>query len=111
MISNIRSRGISTILMLQSEAQLKAFYGQDAVTIVDNCNTYVYMGGSNPEMAEIIGKRANKTPTTILNMPLSKSWIFRRGEEPVFCDNFNLERFEQEKGLCKIDETEQLTEI
>ena len=111
MISNIRSRGISTILMLQSEAQLKAFYGQDAVTIVDNCNTYVYMGGSNPEMAEIIGKRANKTPTTILNMPLSKSWIFRRGEEPVFCDNFNLELFEQEKGLCKIDETEQLTEI
>ena len=71
----------------------------NAQTIIDNCNTYVYMGGSNPHMAEIIAKRADKPATRILNMPLSMSWIFRRGEEPVLCNNFDLEAFEKEKGL------------
>lgn len=101
MISNIRSRGISAMLMVQSEAQLTAGYGDNAQTIIDNCNTYVYMGGSNPALAEIIAKRANKPSTKILNMPLSMSWIFRRGEEPLLCHNFNLEWFENEMGFVK----------
>ncbi len=98
-ISNIRSRGISTMLMLQSEAQLRAGYGDDAQTIVDNCNTYVYMGGSNPQMAEIIAKRANKPASGILNMPLSTSWVFRRGQAPVLCHNFDLNRYEEAIGF------------
>ncbi len=98
-IANIRSRGISAMIMVQSEAQLEAGYGVNAQTIIDNCNTYVYMGGSNPKMADIIAKRADKPATRILNMPLSMSWIFRRGEEPVLCNNFDLEAFEKEKGL------------
>lgn len=97
MIANIRSRGISAMLMVQSESQIQAGYGVHASTIVDNCNTYVYMGGSSPEMAEKIAVRANKTSNTILNMPLEKSWVFRRGQAPVFCDNFDLASFEREK--------------
>ena len=100
-ISNIRSRGISTMIMLQSEAQLRAYYGDDSQTIIDNCNTYVYMGGSNPEQARIVGKRANKMENTILNMPIGKSWVFRRGYEPILCDNFDLEAFQKAKGLVK----------
>ena len=99
MIANIRSRGISAMIMVQSESQLYAGYGDNAQTIIDNCNTYVYMGGSNPKMADVIAKRANKPATRILNMPISMSWIFRRGEEPVLCHNFNLEKFEKEKGF------------
>jgi len=99
MIANIRSRGISAMIMVQSEAQLYAGYNMDAQTIIDNCNTYVYMGGSNPQMADIIAKRANRPAPKILNMPLGMSWIFRRGQEPVFCRNFDLEWFEKEKGF------------
>lgn len=99
MIANIRSRGISAMIMVQSEAQLFAGYDVNAQTIIDNCNTYVYMGGSNPQMADIIAKRANKSPHKILNMPLGTSWIFRRGQEPVFCNNFDLEWFSKEKGF------------
>ncbi len=99
MISNIRSRGISAMLMIQSEAQLKAGYGENAQTIIDNCNTYVYMGGMNPGMAEVIAMRANKPAAQILNMPISHSWIFRRGEKPVLCHNFDLEWFENEVGF------------
>ena len=105
MIANIRSRGISAMIMVQSEAQLFAGYDVNAQTIIDNCNTYVYMGGSNPEMAEKIARRANKTATSILNMPLGKSWIFRRGQEPVLCNNFDLEWFEYEKDFVVETET------
>ncbi len=99
MIANIRSRGISAMLMVQSEAQLQAGYGTNAQTIIDNCNTYVYMGGSDPGQAKAVSLRANKTANSILNMPLSTSWIFRRGEKPVFCHNFDLEWFKKEKGF------------
>lgn len=100
-ISNIRSRGISAMIMVQSEAQLKSGYKEDAQTIVDNCNTYVYMGGSNPEQAENIAKRANKPAHKILNMPIGSSWIFRRGQEPVLCRNFDLEWFMEVKEYEK----------
>jgi len=99
MIANIRSRGISAMLMVQSEAQLEAGYGRDAQTIIDNCNTYVYMGGSNPRMAHIVGERADKPANRILNMPLSTSWIFRRGQEPVLCHNFDIDWFSRVKGF------------
>jgi type IV secretion system protein VirD4 len=110
MIANIRSREISAMLMVQSEAQLWAGYREDAQTIVDNCNTYVYMGGSNPAMAEIIGKRADKPATRILNMDLGMSWIFRRGEAPVLCENFDLERFKAEKFKTVCDKEEPIDE-
>ncbi len=64
------------------------------------------MGGSNPEQARIVGRRANKIDTTILNMPIGKSWIFRRGQEPILCDNFDLEAFRREKGLVKDEQGE-----
>ena len=96
-ISNIRSRGISAMIMIQSEAQLEAGYGCNAQTILDNCNTYVYMGGGDPKQANKIALRANKPIPSILNMPLFTSWIFRRGQEPVLCNNFDLEWFEKEK--------------
>lgn len=94
-ISNIRSRGISAMIMIQSEAQLKAAYDLSAKTIIDNCNTYVYMGGSDPHQAEEIAMRANKPTSMILNMPVFTSWIFRRGQEPMLCSNFDLEWFRQ----------------
>ena len=36
MIASIRSRGISTMLMIQSEAQLEEGYNKDARTIIGN---------------------------------------------------------------------------
>ena len=70
MISNIRSRNISAMIMLQSEEQLRARYGDNAPIIVDNCNTYIYMGGNNPAQADIIARRANKPVDEIINMPV-----------------------------------------
>lgn len=100
MIANIRSRNISAMLMIQSEAQLYAGYQDAAITIIDNCSTLIYMGGGNIGTARSIAERANKTTNTILNMPLGKSWVFRRGEIPQMYDNINLEDFVASRGLC-----------
>lgn len=107
-ISMIRSRGISTMLMIQSESQLRNYYGEDANTIITNCDTYVYMGGSIDQTVDNVARRANCSLEKIFNMPVGTCWVFRRGEKPVFANNFDLEYFEnwkrreiQETGLEK----------
>ena len=90
MISNIRSRKISVMLVLQSLSQLEKGYDKGANTIIDNCDTLLYMGGNDVETAKSIAIRCNKTVQTILRMPLCTSWIFRRGQKPFSCRNFEL---------------------
>lgn len=100
MISNIRSRKISVMIILQSLSQLEASYGRGAHTIADDCDTLIYMGGNDPETAYQIAIRCNKTTQTVLHMPLCSSWIFRRGEKPFMCRNLELDDYlKTRKGL------------
>lgn len=99
MVSNIRSRKISVMLILQSLSQLEQSYGKSAHTIVDDCDTLIYMGGNDPETAHQIAIRCNKTTQTILHMPLCSSWIFRRGEMPFMCKNLELDDYIGEKNI------------
>ena len=57
MIASIRSRGISTMLMIQAESQLTENYGYDGKTIIGNCDTYVYLGGNDIETAKAVAER------------------------------------------------------
>ena len=75
-ISNIRSRNISTMLMIQDIAQLKATYGESASTIISNCANILYLGGTY-ESANMFSKWANKAPHEFLNLPLDTGWLFR----------------------------------
>ena len=106
MISSIRSRRISTMVMLQSEAQLEEGYDRDGKTIIANCDTYVYLGGNDLETAKSIAQRCDLPVKNILNMPIETNWIFRRGQAPVNGRNFNLDKFLQEKGLVSPDSVE-----
>lgn len=101
MISNIRSRKISVMLILQSLSQLEESYGRGAHTIADDCDTLIYMGGNDPETARQIAIRCNKTTQTVLHMPLCSSWIFRRGEKPFICKNLELDDYLKEKSIKK----------
>lgn len=47
LISNIRSRNISVMIAVQNESQLFSIYGDDAKTIIGNCNYYIYMGSTD----------------------------------------------------------------
>ena len=97
MVASIRSRGISTMLMIQAESQLKNAYGEDGRTIIGNCDTYVYLGGNDVETAQSVAMRANQPLDQILYMPVGTNWIFRRGQKPVKSKNFDLEPFAHEK--------------
>ena len=101
MIASIRSRGISTMLMIQSEAQLEEGYNKDARTIIGNCDTYVYLGGNDVDTAEAVARRCDVPLKKILNMPVETNWIFRRGQEPVNSKNYNIEHILKEKNIAE----------
>lgn len=93
MIASIRSRGISTMLMIQAESHLTECYGNDGRTIVGNCDNYVYMGGNDIETAKLVAERCDMPLKKILNMPVGTCWIFRRGQEPVNARNLDLDGY------------------
>lgn len=110
MISNIRSRGISTMLMVQSESQLVTGYGDAAQTIIDNCSSYLYLGGNNFNSAETVARRSNKPVQEILNMPIDSCWLFRIGEKPEMVDFVDIDAFQNQKKFNIPSEKEDLSE-
>lgn len=90
-ISIFREKQISVMLLLQSESQLEKMYGyEDAVTIIDNCDTYVYMGGMNLKTCRNISERLNLPLDEVLYMPLGNEVIFRRGQRPIQTQRYNI---------------------
>ena len=68
LIATIRSREISACLVLQAKSQLKAIYKDNADTIIGNCDTQIFLGGSEPstlkDLAEALGKETIDTFNT-----------------------------------------------
>lgn len=64
-VAVVRSRNISLSIILQSLSQLKKQYQEDAQTIIDCCDTTLFLGGksneTNKEIAEMIGKETIST--------------------------------------------------
>jgi len=90
-ISIFREKQISVMLLLQSESQLERMYGyDDAISIIDNCDTYVYMGGMNLKTCHSISERLNMPLEDVLYMPLGKEVIFRRGQRPIITNRYNI---------------------
>lgn len=83
LISVTRSRDISISIILQSLAQLDAIYGEyRATSILDNCDTILYMGAQNIKTAEIIGLRIKRSQEDILSMPRDKAILIITGQKP-----------------------------
>ena len=79
----IRSREIYVSIILQSLSQLRSIYGESrSMTIINNCDNCLYLGGQDVETAKYIALKANKTPNTILNLPLGSAYLFTRGALP-----------------------------
>lgn len=91
MISVIRSREIYVSVILQSLSQLNAIYGQDrAMTIINNCDNCLYLGGQDVDTAKYISYKANKTVDSILNLPLEEAYLFTRGSRPRQVRKFDI---------------------
>ncbi len=90
-ISVIRSREISTSVILQSVTQLEALYGAArAATILNNCDTCLYLGGQDVGTARYIAQKADRTPASVLGMPLGRAWLFTRGQPPETVEKYDL---------------------
>lgn len=106
-ISIFRAAGISVTLLLQSETQLSSMYGNEAaVSIINNCDTYVYMGGMDIETCRHISQRINKPLNKIMSMPLEQVIVFRRGAEPVVSRRYQILNDPLYKALVEADKNE-----
>ena len=60
LIATIRSREISAMLVLQAKSQLKSIYKDNADTIIGNCDSQIFLGGSEKttlkDLTETLGK-------------------------------------------------------
>lgn len=71
LIAVIRSRNVSATIALQSLSQLKPVYKDDAETIIDNCDSLVFLGGKSTKTTEELAKMVGKT--TISNRNASET--------------------------------------
>ncbi len=93
LISIFREKGISATMLVQSESQLSSMYGKvDATTIINNCDTYIYLGGMDVDTATYVSKRMNCPMNDVLNMPLGQEYFFRRGQKPVVTKRYDIYR-------------------
>ena len=91
-ISVIRSREIYVSLILQSLSQLDSMYGKDrAMTIINNCDSCLYLGGQDVETARYIAVKASKTANNILTLPIDAALLFVRGQKPQQVTKYRLE--------------------
>ena len=86
-IAVVRSRNISIALFLQSLSQLKGPYKDNAATIVDCCDTTLFLGGKSTETTKQISESVGKETVSTV------TWNESRGAQASSTRNWNtLER-------------------
>lgn len=86
-ISTIRSRDIYASLIIQSLSQLETMYKANAdKTIINNCDTLLFMGCNDPDTARMIADRTLKTADSILCMPRNKVYVIMSGRQAILAD-------------------------
>ena len=99
-ISIFREKGISVTLLIQSESQLTSLYGDDAATtIINNCDSYVYMGSNDLQTAQNISLRVNRPLDEVLALPLGREILFRRGQKPLQTGRYQILEDERYRKL------------
>ena len=106
-ISVFREKQISVTLLIQSESQLTGMYGSaDATTIINNCDTYLYMGGMDLQTGRSISIRLNAPLDEVLCLPVGREIIFRRGQYPVETVRYDIMRDPRYQKITRAYEQE-----
>ena len=94
LMATIRSREISAALVLQAKSQLKAIYKDNADTIIGNCDSQIFLGGSE------------QTTLKDLNSTLGKETIdmYNTGETRGQSQSYNMNYQKVGHDLMSIDE-------
>lgn len=118
LLSTMRSREISSVIIIQNLAQIKALFKDTWETIPGNCDTLVYLGGNEQSTHEYISKLLGKatidkrssgetrgrqgsssrnydvlgreimTPDEVRKMNNKKCLLFIRGFDPIFDNKY-----------------------
>lgn len=118
LLSTMRSREISSIIIIQNFAQLKALFKDTWETIPGNCDTFIYLGGNEQSthkyVSELLGKgtidkkstgetkgrqgsasrnydvlgRELFTPDEVRKLDNKKCIVFIRGFDPIVDDKY-----------------------
>jgi type IV secretion system protein VirD4 len=94
LIATIRSREISACIVLQAQSQLKALYKDNAETIIGNCDSRVFLGGSEKTTLKDLSESLGKETIDLMNNSIT------RGNSPSFGNNYQ----KLGKELMSIDE-------
>jgi len=94
LMATIRSREISAALVLQAKSQLKAIYKDNADTIIGNCDSQIFLGGSE------------QTTLKDLNATLGKETIdmYNTGETRGQSQSYNINYQKLGHDLMSVDE-------
>ncbi len=82
LMATIRSREISACLVLQARSQLKAIYKDNADTIIGNCDSQIFLGGSEPTTLKELNTALGKETIDMYNTSDT------RGNSPSYGTNY-----------------------
>ncbi len=87
LISVIRSRDISVSIILQSLTQLDTLYSHaTAMTILNNCDNWLYFGSQDMDTVNYVASRCYKTPESVMCMPRNKAYLITNGRKACYVD-------------------------
>jgi type IV secretion system protein VirD4 len=119
LLSTMRGREISAVVIIQNFAQLKALFKDTWETVPGNCDTFIYLGGNEQSthkyVSELLGKatihkkssgetkgkqgslshnfdvvgRELYTPDEVRKLDNKKCFVFIRGFDPILDEKFN----------------------
>ena len=70
-----------------------------SVTIINNCDSYIFLGSMDLKTAQNISLRLNAPLEDVLYMPIGREIIFRRGQRPILTTRYDVRRDEQYQEL------------
>ena len=101
-ISIFREKQISVTLLLQSESQLSSMYSEDdAVSIINNCDSYIFMGCMDLQTCKNISLKLDVPASEVLWMPVGEIVVFRRGQRPVRTSRYSIKQNKVYRHIAK----------
>ena len=90
-ISIFREKGIAVMMLVQSLSQLDSMYGYPAsITIQDNTDNIIYMGGNNLKTAEQMAQRIDRPMNEVLALPRGQIYLFRSGQKALQMQRYQI---------------------
>lgn len=66
-LATVRKYNMSVVIILQSLSQLKKRYEKDYESIIDNCDTFIFLGSKGQETTEYVSKMLGNRTITVKN--------------------------------------------